>query len=358
MLIEKFVPPEFKKSELNLQKLSDLTGKNWMYAANGASCLFHILKSLNCEGKILLPVFTCSRILIPIQKLGLTPVFYDVDTRDLNSSLASIKRLSEKYDVKTVLSVSLFGNPADMFGIEEYCRSNGLILIDDNAQGLGSTIDGRWLGTFGNGGFFSFFPGKATAGHMGGFFWSDKEYSIKYSRHNIIHWVKWLDYYYNRLNIYEQKNPYFKKIILTLSSISDQYSDLTDDAMAEFENNIMGGILNSILYDDFKFRQQYHDEFLNRFSANSFFKPIQALRGKPNNHKLILLAQSKEIADKLTVFLNNAKIYCSNSYSSLSEDLSELEGMQTIRGRVIELPIENNALKMAYLFESLSKFKC
>jgi hypothetical protein len=127
--------------------------------------------------------------------------------------------------------------------------------------------------------------------------------------------------------------------------------------MAKFEKEIIGGILETIFTNGFKFRKQYHDQFIKYFSDNPYFKPVQALRGEPNNHKLILLANSKEIAHKLKLYLKNVMIYCSPSYDPLFDDLTELEGMKTVLGRVIELPIENDSEKMSYLFDKLNNFK-
>jgi len=356
MVFEKFLPPQFVKAKLDLLKLTELTGKNWLYGATGSICLFHILKSFNCKGKILLPVFTCPRILIPVHKLGLEPIFYDLNINDLNPSLESIEILSERYKVKTVLSVSLFGNPADMINIEEYCKQKDILLIDDNAQSFGGRINGRWLGTFGNAGFFAFSPGKATAGHMGGFFWSDKPYEIKYRKHTTIHWLKWLDFNLNRVKIYDQKKLMLKKIINVLASKSVEYWDLTYDSLAEFEKGIIGGILEGIFNGEFNFRNNYHNQFINAFSNNPYFKPVKALRGEPNNHKLVLIANSGEIADKLISYLKNKKIFCSNSYVPLCKDINGLVGMKTVSGKVIELPIEDNSEKMNYLFDKLNSF--
>lgn len=356
MVLEKFVPPQFIKAKLDLHKLFRLTGKNWSYGANGSICLYHILQALNCRGKILLPVFTCPRILTPVKKSGLEPVFYDLDPEDLNPSLKSIKYLAKKSKAKSLLSVSLFGNPADLINIEEFARNENILLIDDNAQSFGGKIDERWLGTFGDGGFFAFSPGKATAGHMGGFFWTKNSYKVKYKNHNFIHWLKWLDFAFNRMNIYDRQNKILRKIINLLASKSYELFDLTEDGISEFEKKVLGGIMNSIIDGDFKFRNYYNNIFINEFSNNPYFRPVKALRGNTHNHKLVLIANSKEIAKNLISYLGSNGFYCSNSYVPLCDDISGMEGMKTIEGKVIEIPIENSADKMNYLFSRLRNF--
>ena len=55
-----------------------------------------------------------------------------------------------------------------MENIEAICRKQKVLLIDDAAQAFGSVVNGRYIGSFGDGGFFSFSPGKPTAAHRGG----------------------------------------------------------------------------------------------------------------------------------------------------------------------------------------------
>ena len=128
MIIEQFPPPGFQRKHLDLNELKLLTGKKWMYASSGRACLFNILKSNNCK-KILIPNYVCKSILTPIQQLNIKYFCYDFDVIDLNASLESIKSLSNKQNIDTILVASMYGNPANLQNIEEYCRINSIFLI-------------------------------------------------------------------------------------------------------------------------------------------------------------------------------------------------------------------------------------
>lgn len=163
--IEKFTPFRYEKYNIDLIGLDKLLGKQMHYASCGKAALYHCLLSLNFSSgdKLLVPNYICSSVLVPIFKLGLAPVYYDINENDLNADINSIITEARKdSSIMAVLVASMYGNPADLGLIEDFCKKNYLLLIDDADQSLGAKTRGRFVGTFGDAGFFSFFPGKAT----------------------------------------------------------------------------------------------------------------------------------------------------------------------------------------------------
>ena len=140
-MIKIFTPPKFEKQPLNIEKLNFLTNKNWIYSSSGRSSIYHILKDKHID-KILIPIYICDTVLKPLKKLNIKPIFYDLDIVDLNPSLDSIKKLAIKYEVKGVLVASMYGNPANLLEIENYCKENNIFMIDDSAQSFGAKLDG------------------------------------------------------------------------------------------------------------------------------------------------------------------------------------------------------------------------
>ena len=61
---------------------------------------------------------------------------------------------------KAIMPVQLNGRTADMESLNAVARKNGLIVIEDAAQGLGSRFKGQLAGSFGLAGAFSFYPAK------------------------------------------------------------------------------------------------------------------------------------------------------------------------------------------------------
>lgn len=116
--------------------------------------------------EVILPAFCCAAVLRSIRGVGARPVLADSDA-DLNVSPAKIEAVLGRA-TKAVVVPHLFGNPADIRAIVELAHGRGLRVIDDAAQALGATLDGRALGSFGDAGVLSFGHEKICAGLGGG----------------------------------------------------------------------------------------------------------------------------------------------------------------------------------------------
>lgn len=106
---------------------------------------------------------------------GATPVFADVDLDSQNITLESISAcLSPR--TRAILCVHLNGWPCDMATITTLAKQHGLFVIEDCAQAHGAKIDGKFAGTWGDIGVFSFCQDKimTTAGE-GGMILTDDE---------------------------------------------------------------------------------------------------------------------------------------------------------------------------------------
>lgn len=94
---------------------------------------------------------------------GARPVFVDVE---LHTGLIDPKKIEAAITSRTraLLPVHLYGQPAEMGAILQIARKHGLRCIEDSAQAHGATYHGKKLGTLGDLGCFSFFPGKNLGG--------------------------------------------------------------------------------------------------------------------------------------------------------------------------------------------------
>jgi len=102
----------------------------------------------------------------PILTAGAIPVLADVGD-ELNITVEQVEAaLTEK--TKAIIVPHLFGNPADIEPIVDLARDRNIRVIDDAAQALGATIDGRPLGGFGDAGILSFGNEKICSGLGGG----------------------------------------------------------------------------------------------------------------------------------------------------------------------------------------------
>jgi dTDP-4-amino-4,6-dideoxygalactose transaminase len=129
--------------------------------ANGTDAIELTLRALGIGhgDEVIVPANTFIATAEAVALAGATPRFIDVDPRTL---LATPEAISEAIGERTaaVLVVSLYGNVPDMDRIVRLTEARGIALIEDAAQGHGSTWRGRKVGSFGLAGSFSFYPGK------------------------------------------------------------------------------------------------------------------------------------------------------------------------------------------------------
>ncbi|MEO1831476.1 MAG: DegT/DnrJ/EryC1/StrS family aminotransferase [Akkermansiaceae bacterium] len=123
-----------------------------------------------------------------IALVGATPVFVDIDETTWNMDVSKLESaITEK--TKAIMPVGIFGQTADMTGINEIASRNGnLPVIEDAAQSFGATHHGKKSGGLSAIGSTSFFPSKPLGcyGDGGGLFTNDDELAER-MRHIRVH---------------------------------------------------------------------------------------------------------------------------------------------------------------------------
>lgn len=105
---------------------------------------------------------------LAVIQAGATPLFADVDRFTSNVTVASIFPLLTK-KTKAVIVVHMHGVPVDLDPIVALCKSNGIFVIEDNAQSPGARYKGKLVGGIGDVSTFSLMSQKnlATCGECG-----------------------------------------------------------------------------------------------------------------------------------------------------------------------------------------------
>ncbi len=93
----------------------------------------------------------------PIIQNGAIPVFVDVDIETFNIQISLIEQAITPKTKAIVLAHTL-GNPFDLKSIRAICDKYGLFLVEDCCDAVGSTFDGKMVGTFGDIATTSFYP--------------------------------------------------------------------------------------------------------------------------------------------------------------------------------------------------------
>ena len=108
----------------------------------------------------------------PIIQYGAVPVFVDVELDTANIDIKCLKAaLAPK--TKAVMLAHTLGNPFNINAVKEFCGENGLWLIEDNCDALGSRYDDAFTGTFGDIGTSSFYPPHHMTMGEGGAVYTD-----------------------------------------------------------------------------------------------------------------------------------------------------------------------------------------
>jgi perosamine synthetase len=116
--------------------------------------------------EVVIPTFCCTSVVPPILAVGAHPVLADVG-EELNITAETVEAvLTNK--TTAIIVPHLFGNPADINSIVDLARPENIRVIDDAAQALGATIDGRPAASLGDAGILSFGSEKVCFGLGGG----------------------------------------------------------------------------------------------------------------------------------------------------------------------------------------------
>jgi dTDP-4-amino-4,6-dideoxygalactose transaminase len=151
--------------------------KNVVALNSGTDALVLGMKALGIEAgdEVITPPNSFVASTAAIVANGATPIFADV-LDDQNIDPAEVeKKITPK--TKAIMAVHLTGRVANMNKICEIARKNGLYVIEDSAQAVGSKYDDKMAGTFGHIGCFSTHPLKnLNAIGDGGFLTTDDDF--------------------------------------------------------------------------------------------------------------------------------------------------------------------------------------
>ena len=163
------------------KQLSKFLGVNFVITTNSGSSAnllalasltshMHGDRALNPGDEVITAAAGFPTTVNPIIQYGLTPVFVDVEIPTYSVSPKSIENaITDK--TKAIMIAHTLGNPFDAETISKIAKENNLWLIEDCCDALGSTINQKLVGTFGDIGTLSFYPAHhITMGEGGAVF--------------------------------------------------------------------------------------------------------------------------------------------------------------------------------------------
>ncbi len=122
------------------------------------------------EGKrVFCSDMTFDATLNPVVYEGGIPVFIDTEAASWNMDPAALEKAFELYpDVKLVVCAELYGFSGDIAKIKKICEEHNALLIEDAAEAMGATFNGKQCGSFGDYSAVSYNGNKIITGSSGG----------------------------------------------------------------------------------------------------------------------------------------------------------------------------------------------
>jgi CDP-6-deoxy-D-xylo-4-hexulose-3-dehydrase len=162
------------------QKFSAWQGRKYGVMFNsGSSANLALIQVLINLGKIKegdyvgFSAVTWATNIMPLITLKLNPVPIDIELNTLNISSRKIAEAYKKHKFKFLFITNVLGYSDDIDNIRKFCKKNGILLIEDNCESMGSEYKGEKLGNFGLASTFSFYVGHHLSTIEGGMVCTD-----------------------------------------------------------------------------------------------------------------------------------------------------------------------------------------
>ena len=139
-------------------------------AVNSGTSALHmalVAAGIGAGDEVIVPSFTFAATANSVALTGATPVFVDINPQTFNIEPTAIEAAITSR-TKAIQPVHLYGQPAQMDKILEIANKHSLLVLEDAAQAHLATFKGKFVGSFGIAGTFSFYPTKNMTSGEGG----------------------------------------------------------------------------------------------------------------------------------------------------------------------------------------------
>jgi dTDP-4-amino-4,6-dideoxygalactose transaminase len=142
--------------------VADYLGVNHAIGVNSGTSALHLAlltAGIGPGDGVLVPANTFIATVWAVLYVGAVPVLCDVEPDSWTMDPIDAEHRCT-VDVKAILPVHLYGQPADLGALGALAQRKGLLVIEDAAQAIGAQYGGRKVGGIGRMGCFSFYPAK------------------------------------------------------------------------------------------------------------------------------------------------------------------------------------------------------
>jgi dTDP-4-amino-4,6-dideoxygalactose transaminase len=291
-----------------------------------------MLANLGPGDEVILPAYTFTSAATAVTKFGAKPVFVDIELETKGIDLQQARESITPH-TKAISWVNYAGVAPDIRGLQNLAREFNLLLIEDNAHGLGGTFEGKPLGSFGDFATQSFHASKNIQCGEGG--------ALVINNLNFV----------ERAEVIREKGTDRSKFIRGEVQKYQWVDDGSSYLLAESLAAILLGQLESI--EEIQRRRQTlvstYEGALASWSKK-FDVELQTSHtfGKSSAHMFYLIASSKTMRDKVITHLLDSGIQAMFHYQSLASSkkgrmyksvIEEFEVSERMSNQLFRLPL-------------------
>jgi len=308
-----------------------------------------ILYSIEEGDEVILPSYTFVSTALPFELRKAKLVFADSEQERPHISYDSVRKLITN-KTKLIVAVNYGGTGANLFALKSLCDEKGIFLLEDNAQGLGSSLGKHPLGTFGQLSTLSFHETKNVQCGEGGALiindlsFEDRAHILKDKGTN----RKWFDAgYLPEYNWVDVGSSYLMSEILA-AIVYSQLNDLNHVTLRRVD--IFNAYLNSF----------------QELKSKGILLPIVNETYQTNGHIFYLVLPSKEERNQLISFLKKKEIMAVSHYVSLHKSpyfINKYQGEELVNSdkfsnNLVRLPLFYNMTndELNYIIETIKKY--
>ena len=325
------------------KKISDYVGSKYAVATSNGTSALHLsllLSEVKNNDLVLVTNVTFIATLNAIKYVGASPILIDIDENswqidldllsgfldsktEIRDDVCILKSTGQR--IKAIVPVHVLGNMCDINKLVSICKKHNISIVEDAAESLGSSFEGKHSGTFGELGCFSFNGNKIITSGGGGMIVTDNEDLAKRAKHlstqakadNFEYFHDAIGYNYRLTNVaaaiglaqLEQLDNFIQKKHFIKDFYINSLNGLGDINFQTVDKNV---ISNWWL---FTIKTKNQKKLLKSLNENKLqSRPFWIPMNKLPMYKNELYISKNDISDK--VYSNSLSIPCSTNISN------------------------------------------
>jgi dTDP-4-amino-4,6-dideoxygalactose transaminase len=321
------------------------------FTNSGTSALLASLLALRLSNndEVIIPSFSFVGLANAVVLSGAKPVFADIELPGCNINVNALLSVLTR-QTKAIIAIHYAGAPCPIVELQSFCKQHQLVLIEDAAQAIGTSIDGKHLGSFGDMGILSFDYMKNISAFQGGMIivnneqWKDNLEIV-------------LNNGTNKAHFYQGKIAHFEWVALG--------SNFSMPPIASYLLEPQLQNLSAITNNRKSAWQLYYNQLFPLAQSGCFLLPNPP--GNHNAHIFYLILPGAESAFELNLFLNNRNISSQTHYAALHVSSYSIErgfsapalpNFERLNNCLLRLPIWNDMSpeEVMYVAQNIKEF--